>query len=221
MSSLLQHPVKAATRPLARHSHWLVILGVVLIVHLLILLSWSCRRKQPPEQAGPVASVEAPAAVATHALPPIREAPVHFPKGSYLPHARETEVSGSIDMSTFSPGRDLIFIEDARVWWESDNDKNADDECDHTIHQKMEIPLRRVIDAVVARQAVLKVQDTYRPTGVHCKRSLHREGRAVDLTCKGLSLEELAKICWQAGFDWVLYENPKGGGDHIHASVCR
>lgn len=151
----------------------------------------------------------------------MRALPQKFPRNACMPDVREMEASGATHLPTFSAGRDLMYIDDARVWWESDNDGETDDECDHTIHKNMEIPLRRVIEFVVARHAVLKVQDTFRPIGIHNARSLHQEGRAIDLTCEGLSLEELAKICWQAGFDWVFYECPKRGGDHIHASVRR
>jgi hypothetical protein len=118
----------------------------------------------------------------------------------------------------FSPGRDLTFIDDARVWWESDND-DGDNEDDHSIHKSLEIPLRRVIELVAARGATLKVQDAYRPAGIHNPRSLHKEGRAVDLTCDDMPLEDLAKLCWAAGFDWVYYETR--GGAHIHCSVKR
>ena len=31
--------------------------------------------------------------------------------------------------------------------------------------------------------------------------------------------EELAKLAWQAGYDWVYYENSRGTGPHVHASV--
>lgn len=151
----------------------------------------------------------------------MREAPERFAPNTYRPDVREIDASGAIHMPTFSAGRDLVYFDDPRVWWESDHDGEDDDECDHSMHTSMVLPLRRVIEAVVAREGKLKVQDTFRPNGVHNARSLHREGRAIDLTCEGLTLEELAIICWQAGFDWVYYERPKGGGDHIHASVRR
>jgi hypothetical protein len=32
-------------------------------------------------------------------------------------------------------------------------------------------------------------------------------------------MEELAALCWAAGFDWVLHEHPKNGGVHVHCSV--
>ena len=121
-------------------------------------------------------------------------------------------------MESFSPGRDLVHIEDTRVWWESDNDA-GDDEDDHTIHRSMEAPLKALIELVSQRGATLKVQDTYRPSGVHNSRSLHKEGRAIDLTAKDMSLEELAKLCWVAGFDWVYYEAKAGSGSHVHCSV--
>jgi hypothetical protein len=36
-----------------------------------------------------------------------------------------------------------------------------------------------------------------------------------------MSLGDLAKLCWQAGFDYVLYEVPANGGRHLHCSVKR
>jgi|LSQX01.1.fsa_nt_gb hypothetical protein len=220
MSILKQYkpasPYTAGGRPA-----WLPVLGIVLLAHLVILLGWACRRPQRPEQTQePAPDDGETVAVATNAVPE-RTMPERFPRNTYMPNIREGEASGSIHMPTFSPGRDLIYIDDPRAWWESDHDGEYDDECDHSIHKNLEAPLRRVIEAVAARGATLKVQDAYRPTGIHNKRSLHREGRAVDLTCDGLELEELAKICWVAGFDWVYHECPKGGGDHIHASVRR
>ncbi len=210
--------VSAHSCPAGRPA-WLPVLGLVLLVHLLILLGWACRRPQRPGKA-PETPPGGGLAAVTNA-PPARGLPARFPPGTYLPDKREIEASGAIDMPTFSPGRDLVYVDDPRVWWESDQDGVADDECDHSVHRCLEAPLKRLVEAVAARGATLKVQDTYRPQGIHNGRSLHREGRAIDLTCEGMALEELAKLCWVAGFDWVFYERPSGGGDHIHASVRR
>lgn len=212
-------PVSAPRRPSRHRLPWVTILGVVIVAHL-VLLGWSCRRPRPTGEESEAEPVETLPAAETNA-PPRRDAPARFPPDTAMPDIREGKASGSIHMPSFSPGRDLMYIDDDRVWWESDHDGETDDECDHTIHVKMEIPLRRVFDMVAATGAILKVQDTYRPTGIHNERSLHREGRAIDLTSDGLSLEDLAKICWKAGFDWIFYEKPRGGGDHIHASVRR
>lgn len=151
---------------------------------------------------------------------PVRAMPDRFPSGTHRPDTPEGETSGSIDLATFSPGRDLMFIDDTRVWWESDND-TGDMEDDHTIHRSMEGPLRRLIELMALRGAVLKVQDTYRPTGIHNQRSLHKEGRAIDVTSDDISLEELAKLCWAAGFDWVYHEANGRYGTHVHCSVKR
>ncbi len=154
-------------------------------------------------------------------LSPVREEPTRFRRNTYMPKRREGDVSGSVDPETFSPGRDLIYIDDSRVWWESDNDKaSGDDECDHSMHMALEFPFRRLIELVSAREGVLEVHDAFRAARVHGSRSLHKEGRALDLTCDQLGLEALAKLCWAAGFDWVYYECGKGG-DHIHVSVRR
>ncbi len=65
------------------------------------------------------------------------------------------------------------------------------------------------------------MQDAYRPGGIHNPTSLHKEGRAIDITCKELSLEKLAKLCWAAGFDWVYHEVKAKLGAHVHCSVKR
>lgn len=148
----------------------------------------------------------------------IRNEPLSFPKNTFLPPVNEGTASGSIDLTTFNPDTDLTRIDDPRVWWESDN--YPGDEDDHIIHKAMEHPMRRLIELVSAQGGRLKVQDTYRPTGVHNPRSLHKEGRALDVTCDELSMEKLASLCWAAGFDWVFHEHGKGGL-HVHCSVRR
>lgn len=164
-------------------------------------------------------------------LKPVREAPEKFKRDSYLPAKRESEASGAIIDSDFSAGRDLIYVDDKRVWWESDNDRDTDDECDHSMHAVMELPFRRLVNLVEATGWQLRVQEAYRATGTHAGKSLHKQGRALDLTVdkfgeakltpfeKVAAYEKLAKLVWQAGFDWVYYENSAGGGPHIHASV--
>jgi len=163
--------------------------------------------------------------VTEHAEPitltePVRAEPERFRADTYMPPRREGQVSGSIDMATFSPGRDLVHVDDPRVWWESDHD-NGDDEDDHTVHRALETPLRRLVELVARENGTLEVQDAYRPSGIHNSRSLHREGRAVDVTCDEMSLERLAKLCWAAGFDWVYYEMNRKSGSHVHCSVKR
>lgn len=145
-----------------------------------------------------------------------RKMPAHFPVDTHLPPCRETRASGALNPDAFSPEENLIRIDDERVWWESEHVKNGDED-DHIIHQAMKAPLHRLIKLVCQRGRTLKVQDAYRPKGGHCPTSLHKEGRAIDLTCDDLSLETLAKLCWVAGFDWVYYEAE--GGEHIHCSV--
>jgi hypothetical protein len=149
---------------------------------------------------------------------PVRNEPRRFPPRTYLPDRREEFVSGSPGYFSFDPRADLVRIEDPRVWWESENDRH-DTEDDHVFHRSMEEPMRRLIELVHVAGGRLKVQDAYRHEGIHSKKSLHREGRAVDLTCDVLDLEKLAKLAWASGFDWVYYEVPRNNGVHIHASV--
>ena len=159
-----------------------------------------------------------------------------------MPDMRESEACGAISNSLFSAGRDLVYVDDPRVWWESDFDGETDDEDDHSMHRALEAPFRRLVELVAMSNATLRVQEAYRPSGIHASLSMHKEGRALDLTCPDLdpavagpldprdgkqvlpsaaSLEILAKLCWAAGFDWVYYEVPKNSGAHLHVSVRR
>ena len=149
---------------------------------------------------------------------PVRDEPARFLANVYLPRRPERTVCGSPTAGWFVPERDLVRVDDPRVWWESDHDVN-DDEDDHLVHHVLAPRLRRLIELTALCGGTLKVQDSYRPSGIHNNRSLHKEGRAVDLTCDELGLEKLAKLCWAAGFDWVYHEAPKSGGAHVHASV--
>jgi hypothetical protein len=150
---------------------------------------------------------------------PVRPEPEFFKRNTHMPNIREGKASGSIDLSTFSEAEQIIRIDDPRVWWESDNDSN-DTEDDHLISRAMEIPLKRLIELVSAEGAQLKIQDTFRPKGIHNPTSLHKEGRAIDLTCRDMSLTRLSKLCWASGFSWVYFED-KGTGAHVHCSVQR
>jgi hypothetical protein len=203
-----------------RHNGWMkrhIIMLTLGCTSAVILFAVGIRKKKPSSiRHEPLTMADMSGVVM-----PLRQAPATFPRGTYLPNQRETTVSGSIDLGTFSPGRDLTYIEDDRVWWESDND-SGDIECDHTVHRSMRQPLERTIQLVAERGGTLKIQDAYRPNLIHNPKSLHKEGRAVDLTAIDLDLESVAKICWQAGFDWVYHEKGKGNnGPHIHASVAR
>lgn len=187
--------------------------------------------------SGPGGAEEPPPARVSAGLDvEVRPAPdTPFGRNGRMPSAREADASGEISPESFSPARDLVYVSDPRCWWESDNDGDSDDECDHSMHASVEIPFRRLVNLLESEipQWQLRVQEAYRPGGgIHAPKSLHGEGRALDLTL-GLpgaaesfrggdtlpSLERLASLAWRAGFDWVLLEWPRGGGPHVHASV--
>lgn len=155
---------------------------------------------------------------------PVRAAPASFPPNSNMPTGKEVNTSGAIHLESFDPQKELIRFDDPRVWFESDQDTN-DTEDDHLIHRAVEIPLKRLVNLIEKRGGKLKVQEAYREASdkrkIHLETSLHREGRALDLTSEVLGLGDLAKLCWQAGFDFVLYEVPSNGGRHVHCSVKR
>jgi len=170
-------------------------------------------RTRPTKSFRPAPNAESP-------LLPTRPEPDRFPPNTHLPRVLESAASGPVDLASFSPGRSLTYIDDKQAWWESDHDTN-DIEDDHTIHTAMREPLQRLIEMVSEHGATLKIHDTFRSCGIHGLRSLHKEGRAVDVTCDELGLEKLAKLCWAAGFDWVYYEAKRRKGAHIHCSVGR
>lgn len=207
---------------LTLHGKLLVIVGGLLIAALLSVVGLGLRRvvrlNRGKEERQP--TVQAPAPIKDPIDQPVRPIPTSFARDTHRPNIRESQASGSVNPELFSPGRDLVYVDDSRVWWESDNDK-GDTECDHSVHRSVETPLRRLIELVDQREGILEVQDAYRASGVHNTKSLHKEGRAIDVTCDELGLEELSKLAWAAGFDWVYYEASSRGGAHVHVSVKR
>jgi len=165
----------------------------------------------------------------------VRDKPATFPRNTWLPKTTEGEASGSNDPKLFSPGRDLVFFDDPRAWWKSDNRATGDtgEDCAHSMHKSMVEPLTRLLNLAAETQWTLKIQGCYEPGGPHASRSLHKQGRAIDLTFGDpanpterlspdqmrVAYEELAKLAYQAGFDWVFYEYGTGTGPHVHASV--
>ena len=178
-------------------------------------LAWAVRR--PPLQVPTGDLLETLLPRDVDLTLPARPEPARFPARSHMPPRREELVSGPPGLRFF-PKHDLVRVEDERVWWESDNDQ-GDTEDDHVMHRSLEEPFRRLIELVARERGILKVQDTYREEGIHAAKSLHKEGRAIDLTCDELGLEKLARLAWAAGFDWVYHEVPRNGGAHVHASV--
>lgn len=226
--------LRKASRRLRPHAPWLLALVIGLLLGRI-----GCDSSREPKAAPPVDDL-LPQPPVARVLPdlhtPVRAAPDAFPRNRKMPVPEENAASGAIDPATFSPGRDLIYVDDPRCWWESDHDGRSDDECDHTMNAAIEIPFRRLVNLVEQFEPglQLRVQECYRASGIHSKRSLHCEGRALDLTLgrpgsdKSLAgpegtaaLERLAKLAWRAGFDWVFNECPRGGGPHVHASVRR
>jgi hypothetical protein len=192
---------------------------LLLICAALAWLSFRPRIRVPaPPPLHPEEVARLPAPPRLPLTQPVRDLPSRFPRRTHLPAAGEGATSLSIHKVAFDPERDLVRVEDPRAWWESEHDKN-DNEDDHVMHRSMEEPLRRLIELVSKEGGTLKIQDCYRDEGVHSSKSLHKQGRAADLTCDDLGLERLAKLAWAAGFDWVYYEAPKRGGHHVHASV--
>ena len=210
-----------------RWMKYAVIVAVAVCVVGVVTCFLVERRGKSPPVAKETKTEDAPKTTESKQPPPdlhnpVRPAPAAFPPDSNMPLGKEIYASGPIDLTTFNPTNDVVRFVDTRVWFDSDNKTNPAED-DHIIHRAVEVPLKRLVNLLEKKdaKAKLKVHDAYRPTGIHMERSLHREGRAIDLTCEGISLSELAKLAWQAGFDWVYYEKPKSSGEHLHCSVKR
>lgn len=218
------------------------VLGIHLIFLLCLVINGSCTRDKVDEPENAEQKAEKKEEPKPEPVYQVRPFPESFPRRACMPDVKESEASGAVSNSLFSAGRDLVYVDDPRVWWESDFDGEDDDEDDRSMHRAMEAPFRRLVELVAMSNATLRVQEAYRPkNGIHSSVSLHKEGRALDLTCPDLdpsmpktdprdpkqvlptavSLEILAKLCWAAGFDWVYYEVPKSSGAHLHVSVRR
>jgi hypothetical protein len=211
-------------RHLTLHGKILVMGSASLFLTVVLLIGMGLRqidRSREAPEVHPTIQTQKPGPMPPSvAWTPVRPEPKRFAKDTHRPTQSEADVSGARNPDLFSAGRDLVYVDDPRVFWESDDDKN-DDECDHSIHRSLEAPLRLVIELVHAAGGTLEVHDAYRASGIHNARSLHKEGRAIDLTCDELGLEKLARLCWAAGFDWVYYEASSRGGAHVHCSVKR
>ena len=200
--------------------------GALALATALLALPSSCARPEsppvkvetpprppPPPQPPPLAAVVTPPVPDTRAAP--RRAPRHFPANTHLPPLREVRVSGYLEPERFRPDRDLVRVCAGHVWWESEHGRGGED--DHLMNRCLVTPFTNLVRLVEQRRAVLEVRDAYRPEGPHDAQSLHKEGRAIDVTCRTLSLEQLACLCWLAGFDWVFHEGKPH--PHVHCSV--
>jgi hypothetical protein len=206
----------------------LILAVTVCVIGLCVCMVMDgCGKRTPADgqpKPPPAADEKKPPAPPPDLHNPVRPAPKSFPLDSNLPRGKESLASGPIDLKTFSPTNDLIRFEDARVWFESDSDHHSDDEDDHVIHRSVEVPLKRLVNLLEKKGGKLKVHEAYRAAEknkIHLATSLHCEGRAVDLTCEKYDLGEFAKLAWQSGFDFVLYEKPRRSGVHLHCSAKR
>lgn len=205
----------------------IIFAGVACVVALaLCLIVESCAKKKVSEKkATPEVTEKNPSSPPPppDLHNPVRKAPASFPPDSNLPRGKETYASGPIDLDRFNPTNELVRFEDKRVWFESDYDKEPDED-DHMIHRAVEVPLKRLVNLAEKKRGTIKIHEAYRAAEknkIHLVTSLHCEGRALDVTSETMSLTELAKLAWQAGFDFVLYEKPKKSGVHLHCSVKR
>src|SRR5205823_1766032 len=63
---------------------------------------------------------------------------------------------------------------------------------------------------------LLQINAGFDTEGKHGERSIHYEGRALDIQANGKFLQRLAGLAMLAGFDWINSDDSKG---HLHVSV--
>jgi hypothetical protein len=150
-----------------------------------------------------------------------RPAPkVVLERGTYVPDQPEVErvgaISGRIARGTV-PFHRLVRCDAANVLFKDEEGTGADRLMTPRLEQRLER-----LAALVQREwpeLTVRVTEAWDESNEHGERSLHYEGRALDLTTSDLDgerLGRLAGLALAAGFEWVAHEPT-----HVHASVAR
>jgi hypothetical protein len=141
-------------------------------------------------------------------------------RGRYLPNQPEAErvgaISGAVDRGTV-PFHRLVRCDARNIVFKDEEGTGAD----RLMTPRLEARLQRLA-SLVSREwpgVQLRVTEAWDENREHGERSVHYEGRAVDLTTSDLDntrLARLAGLALSAGFEWVAHEPT-----HVHASVSR
>lgn len=113
--------------------------------------------------------------------------------------------------------RQLVRCEAVNIAFKDEERTGADRLMTERVKEKLER-----LGTLVSREwpeVQLRVTEAWDENSEHGERSVHYEGRAVDLTLSdrdAQKLGRLAGLAFSAGFDWVAHEPT-----HVHASVKR
>lgn len=141
-------------------------------------------------------------------------------RGRYYPNLPEAErvgaISERIERGTVAFHR-LVRCDSKDILFKDEEGTGADRLMTRRLKERVE-----VLAGLVAREwpgVQLRVTEAWDENDEHGERSIHYEGRAVDLTTSDLNtarLGRLSGLALAAGFDWVAHEPT-----HVHASVRR
>jgi hypothetical protein len=137
--------------------------------------------------------------------------------GDKVPNQSETTAVGAITGTILkgTPAFDALETnENADIVFKNEDDKR--------MTKGLKAKLDSLATAVKTEwpERKLRVTEAWSDSSVHAAQSLHREGRAADLTADDkdqLKLGRLARLAVDSGFGWVFYEDDK----HVHASVAK
>jgi hypothetical protein len=114
----------------------------------------------------------------------------------------------------------LVENKNTKVVFKNEEGDGSDRLMTHELKSRIDL-LADSVQSEWGSAVKLRVTEAWDDRGEHSSsRSLHYEGRAVDLTTSDLDRSKLARLgrlAVEAGFNWVYYENLL----HIHASVRR
>lgn len=142
------------------------------------------------------------------------------PRGTYHPDKAEAEVVGAINarINRRSPYfQRLVRVESEAIVFKDEEGTGADRLMTTRTRERLER-----LSSLVLREwpgVRLRVTEAWDENAEHGAKSVHYEGRALDLTTSDQDssrLGRLAGMAIEAGFDWVIHEST-----HVHASVAR
>jgi hypothetical protein len=149
-----------------------------------------------------------------------REAPRDvFRVGDYAPARPEIEVVGGADKPIRRRSRDYARLVECRhdsVVFKDEEKNGADRRMSRRAHERLHALARLVEREWPGKKP--RVTEAWDEETEHGDRSLHYEGRALDITVSDLDTSKLGRLsalARAAGFDWVYFED----ATHVHVST--
>jgi hypothetical protein len=142
-----------------------------------------------------------------------------FRVGDYAPGRPEVEVVGGADKPIRRRSKDyarLVECDHAAIVFKDEERNGADRRMSRRTHERLHA-LAKLVDREWPGTRP-RVTEAWDENIEHGEKSVHYEGRALDLTTSDMApakLGRLSALAREAGFDWVYFEDET----HIHVSV--